>query len=761
MYKILLIIGLIITITSCNTTNKQKVKAIGQNTYAIDNESDFFFLDTLSNQNGTVDRIDLIIRDSIQLTKPIVLKDKEGLSIHIRGEKLVNHPCIMANNTPCLIIDNCIVSTNSVDFTSSSSDCVIRCSNTENFEVYNGNISLLKPFSEDANAINIKQVKKVYFNNGNLKAINAQSAICVNQTSNFSLIKVSFSGNQKHNLILENNSNKNVIKYCNFKDYTETAIYTTDPELEVGDNNFQNSFEYDTESLISYPDSITKLMFPWDDLIYSIFHNDYEYPRYGRLETYEDPDIFAHMPYANGPFKVLHNQGFDEITEEYYLYEVINQFVEDNIPEHSHLFEDYFVKDFSLAMKIMTGIPVFNNKNNNIADEWCYNEEGEAKFLLYNPDFFKWLRKSLKIDNTEPEEIIEQEGEHTEEQTWWVEDGFEDEIPESWDYFDIYNNMFRDLFRNYYIIYKYLYDAENTEEIISLFKHEGDKSNWFSDEMAEIMLFKTQSSYTISFEYNDSLQLTGIRPNEYSEELQSSFEYLTYYGNVDIKNHKIIAWAFPEIGSFWMRRTLDGSAPELFKTLEHYMHIFDEEWINTFNDPNGPVTNTEKEETLTLGDPGCVKYGEPDSIYTVNESNTYKLFFDEDDFSSGIVSLCLEKNPNVESENLGNCKLYVIFEDEKGNTDVHHLYDASMSFSKFIGKYHHFIEEFLTHTDDVKNGFYYTDDTSNENKLMRFLPEDIADGKYKIQIAIYVEDENITIYSNVVKADVPLQAFTG
>ncbi len=741
MYKTLLIIGLIITITSCNTAKKQKVKAIGHNTYAIDNESDFFFLDTLSNQNGKIKYVYLTIRDSIQLSRPIIIKDKGDLNIHILSAEQVTQ-CITANNTPCLIIDNCNVKIDKVNFSSINSDDVIRSSNSGKFTILNTEVFLHNPFSENSNAINIKNVKQIRIDNSKVSSKNTKSGININQTDNFSMKAVSFLGSQKHNLILENTSEKNFIRNCVFNNYTETAIYTTNSELKCEENEFIRNKEHDTESLIAYPDSVRHMMFPWEKLIDMVFYNDNESHRYEFTDS-DNPNEYEYMP-----------SEFIYVIEDYNLYRIMDQFIEDEMPSSNHLFDEVyaFEKDFNSVMKKMAGVPVFIDKDNSIADEWCYNEDGEARFLLYNPEYFQWLRKSLTFDKLETEK-------KPEEQTWWIEYDYYKE-PVEWDYFDIYYNLFRGLFRNYYVIYKYLYDAENTNEIIALFKQAGDKNRWFNNEMCKIMLFHTQSPYNISYAHNDSIQTTLV-PKEITEDLQESFNHLTLHSHVSIKNQKIPQFSFPRIGAFWMRRTLDRSAPELFKTLEHYMRIFDKKWINTFNNPQGPVTEINQEEGATLSNQGCTKYGEPDSIYTVNKSNAYKLFWDEDLFKDGLVDLCLEGNPDLAIENLGNCKLLVILENDEGHTVIHPLYNIDISLSNYEGTYEYFIEKFITHTDDVKNAFYYTDETNNEKKLMRFLPEGIANGKYKIQIAIYVEDENLTIYSNVVKVDVPLQEFTG
>ncbi len=769
MNKVLFIVGLIITITSCNTTkqkdnNSGKIKKIGRNAYAVEQAEDLSFLDTLSNKGESLLKIDLFIRDTIILSKPIVVKNKPNILINFKKETDKLNPTIIAKNSSCLIIEGCDVNIDGINFIAEQAEFAISCTNSKNFYLSQSSILLKSsPSLVLSNGLKVTNTEYVEINNANFECLDSYSSIKINSPQYIDISNSSFSGKQEYNLILENTSDRTRISNCNFSGYSSTAIYTTFPNLDIDSNTFLDK----QDAYVSYPDSIKELIFPWDDLLHNIFyinHRNYD------LDIDEDErDDYVFIPYGN--FFRIYNYGtISDVEQEFLLENALEQFVNDQHPEKNNLFNEYweFAEQANKSMESIVGHGIFSKEGNSNTDPWCIYENGESKFHLYNPEFFIWMRKSLKFEKTEVEveEVndVEETSKNKEEQTWWIPVCYDEEEPEPWDYFDIYNNLFKDFFRNYYIIYKYLNDADNTDDILTLFKNEADKNWYFDFEKQKIMLFHVKSTYSLSIEYNDSLS-TVIIANEDNTDIEDSFDGLNYRHSTAIKNNEICNSTFMDIGSFWFRRMLDGSASELFKTLEHYMNIFDEEWIKTYDTPNGPIVENKNYTNLQdkpQGDPGCVTHGEfiaeDAQINRINQSNTYKLFLDN--FPSSGLVLYLEMNPSEvfyygdESvTDFGQANVYMLFEDSLSNTYSQYLYDAHIRFNCSDDECMFLIDD--NHIEKDSNGHFYVYNGRSEDKRAYIFPNDLPDGKYNVQVVVYLQEDETAIFSNILSIQMP------
>jgi hypothetical protein len=185
-------------------------------------------------------------------------------------------------------------------------------------------------------------------------------------------------------------------------------------------------------------------------------------------------------------------------------------------------------------------------------DPWCFDENGKPKFSLVNPNFFRWFRSTFSLDpNNNIQEVT---------------------------YSYIFEKFFKNFFRAYYVSFLQIKGIEGVEYRIENYKEFVNASSWRTD--LDLFVYH-------EFIEGEGLEIDLQYIKNTTEERTSNLDRFYQNSHVNLHDTKILfdsdsidAKTFSKLISFWVRRHIDGSAEQIFQTLDYYLRKFDPEWVS-------------------------------------------------------------------------------------------------------------------------------------------------------------------------------------
>lgn len=215
-----------------------------------------------------------------------------------------------------------------------------------------------------------------------------------------------------------------------------------------------------------------------------------------------------------------------------------------------NFYGDYpYCTDF---VSYLMGEPLFASYGKGDIDSWFWGSDGYLKFYMVNPQFFRAMRAKVRVNGLQPIN-----GEPLQK---------------------IYSLLFSKVFRGYYNAYLFLQDLEAMQSNISRYKEFVDSGGWDVDLFVFHHIVKPRLPMVSTVYYSNTDEgytedATSLGPFYQKSKLDLSL------CTVMLAGEEVNAKALSKMVSFWLRRNMDGSAQEIFLTMEHFMNELDREWI--------------------------------------------------------------------------------------------------------------------------------------------------------------------------------------
>ncbi|QKG80278.1 hypothetical protein [Tenuifilum thalassicum] len=145
----------------------------------------------------------------------------------------------------------------------------------------------------------------------------------------------------------------------------------------------------------------------------------------------------------------------------------------------------------------------------------------------------------------------------------------------------LYNYLFKNLARKYYVVYRLLQKSDKKNQLVKRYKYFCDSPGLSKD----IFLFLYHEYKNTYSPIVDEMYIDSDIQSESNLDLGKFYERSKvdlYNTKIYIdENSKISARTLTKILSFWLRREIDGSSNAIFETLDYYLESFDNEWLNS------------------------------------------------------------------------------------------------------------------------------------------------------------------------------------
>lgn len=233
----------------------------------------------------------------------------------------------------------------------------------------------------------------------------------------------------------------------------------------------------------------------------------------------------------------------NDLLYTYNFYNELNEFMENEYCSNCECSSPYCAN----LLELLSGDKLYLSYPKS-GDSWCFDDNSNPKFKFINPSFFSWASKKLEL---QPDSLIQ-----------------------GVSYSFIYQSLFSNLIRDYYIAYKKLKNSKNSPELINAYKVFVDSADTYSN--LDLFLYhelKTSSALNAN-EYYYKEQ--GDNLGEFYQDSKVSL-YKTLVNTVD--SDDIIAKDYLKIMSFWIRREIDGSAKSINDAILYYLKRYDKDWL--------------------------------------------------------------------------------------------------------------------------------------------------------------------------------------
>jgi hypothetical protein len=369
-----------------------------------------------------------------------------------------------------------------------------------------------------------------------LSAPNSNEIIEVIESSNISITENRFLGEVKNGITVDASSTNISILKNEFANILESSIIAYSYNSSIANNRFKS------HKAIGYTKVINLLDKQYDGKTAKMLIEkallQYESTLYRNNAEVNTIELFG---------KQFHPFGgtIDESFSSNNIITTIRDFISDDYSSEVEFSYPYLYD----AIGIITNRPLFLNSP--ISDDpWCLNEVGKPKFSLVNPDFFRWFSSNVDLN---PSNTIQGVA-----------------------YNVIYDKLFKNFFRSHYISYLQLKGIEGVDYRIENYKQFVNNSNWRTD--IDLFVFH-------EFIEGEGLQFEYKYHKESSEQANQTLDKFYQNSLVNLYDTRIIidneprnAKTYSKLISFWVRRHIDGSAEQIFQTLDFFMKKYDNEW---------------------------------------------------------------------------------------------------------------------------------------------------------------------------------------
>ncbi|MDI3526510.1 MAG: ribulose-phosphate 3-epimerase [Tenuifilum sp.] len=393
---------------------------------------------------------------------------------------------------------------------------------------------------------------------------NNNSCFLIESSSNIRFSNINFSSFFSDNIIKINRSKNIEITNCNFNcnKLTKVGIDVDEKSLDVSisENKFYDPLLYSVRCF-SGSVEITGNQF-LNNIASSRFNSvllrDKRFNentfisliemalkrKYGNLfNTFKDDEHFE-------AYDIYHIYDASDLLYYFNYDEVIDEFISSNYCSDCKCNYNFC----SNLIELITGQGIVVDQPYS-GDKWCFRNDNIPKFSFVNPEFFYWLKNKVDL---KPDFLI---------------DGVSCRL--------LYNYLFKNLARKYYVVYMQLKKSGKKNQLVKRYKYFCDSPGLSKD----IFLFLYHEYKNTYSPIVDEMYIDSDIQSESNLDLGKFYER----SKVDLYNTKIYidedseisARALTKILSFWLRREIDGSSNAIFETLDYYLESFDNEWLNS------------------------------------------------------------------------------------------------------------------------------------------------------------------------------------
>ncbi len=374
-------------------------------------------------------------------------------------------------------------------------------------------------------------------NDINMHGTNTSSMVDIYNSQNISILESLITGNSDKGISIDEFSSDIKISNNEFRNQKSFSIVAYSTNTKIEENHFYVNDRYNKSK--------------------AVFLQDKHYDIQTGIDLFENIILSYNGNWNNennsnnvtlfGKTYFKHNGTIGDLFIFFNAYNIIEDFIESNYCSNCGCSSPYCYN----FLEMISGYKLFIDSPTS-EDDWCFYENDKPKFKFINPEFFKWLAHDLNLN---PESLIQ-----------------------GVSYKTLFHTLFEDFIRNYYLAYKALTDQGQLPGLTTKYKDFNDSTNDYSE--LDLFLFHeyideiaTDVDYIFYHDTNSSFD-----KNDLGEYYQDS-DINLYETIVYTDKGSLTASDYSKIVSFWLRRSIDGSATIIYSTIVYYLKIYDKEWL--------------------------------------------------------------------------------------------------------------------------------------------------------------------------------------